>query len=333
MSRTAKRSESNEPDEARSPSSDGRDAETPSEIPGRGWIEVLKRTKKEGVADNASLLAGGVAFFALLAIVPLLVAALSIWGLFASPADATRLIGDLVSGLPQSAQNLVSRQLRNISNRSNAGLSVTAIISLAVALWSASSGAKHLIEAVNTAYDEEEGRGFIKVRGLALLFTLGAVAFLLVAIGLIAVLPSALSDAGVPDPLRIVLEVARWPLLAVLMVAGLAIVYRVAPDRRDPKWQWVSWGAVAATALWLIASALFAVYASSLGSYDQTYGSLGGVIVIMLWLYITALAAILGAELNAELEAQTAADTTVGDPRPLGSREAVVADTVAASSS
>ena len=333
MSRTPARPEANQSGDASTTSDDGRDAETPAEIPGRGWIEVLKRTKKEAVSDNVSLLAGGVAFFALLAIVPLLVAALSIWGLFASPADATKLIGDLASGLPRSAQNLVTQQLRNISHRSNAGLSVTAIISLAVALWSASSGAKHLIEAVNTAYDEEEERGFIKVRGLALLFTLGAVAFLLVTVGLIAVLPSALADAGVPDALRILLEVVRWPVLAVLMVAGLAVVYRVAPDRRDPKWQWVSWGAVAATALWLIASALFAVYASNLGSYDQTYGSLGGVIVIMLWLYITALVAVLGAELNAELEAQTGEDTTVGEPRPVGSREAEVADTVAASSS
>src|SRR4051812_18931536 len=163
----------------------GRDADAPQQIPPRGWLDVLKRVKAESVADNASLLAGGVAFFALLAIVPLLVAALSIWGLFASPADATRLIGDLVAGLPRSAQNLVSQQLRNISRRSNAGLSITAIISLVIALWSASSGAKHLIEAVNTAYDEEEGRGFVKVRGLALLFTLGAVVFLLVTVVLI----------------------------------------------------------------------------------------------------------------------------------------------------
>ena len=145
----------------------GRQAESPAEIPPKGWFQVLKRVKRESVADNASLLAGGVAFFALLAIVPLLVAGLAIWGLFANPSDATRLIRDIVSGLPHSAQRLVSEQLRSIAGRSNAGLSITAAVSLVIALWSASSGTKHLIEAVNAAYDEEDDRHFVKVRGLA----------------------------------------------------------------------------------------------------------------------------------------------------------------------
>src|SRR3954468_10566699 len=165
----------------------GRDADAPQEIPPRGWLEVFKRVKAEAVDDNASLLAGGVAFFALLAIVPLLVAALSIWGLFANPSDATRLIRDVATGLPNSAQRLVTQQLRSISRRSNAGLSITAIVSLVIALWSASSGTKHLIEAVNTAYDEKEHRGFVRVRALALAVTLGAILFTFVAIVLIAV--------------------------------------------------------------------------------------------------------------------------------------------------
>jgi membrane protein len=326
------------PDSARqenpvgSPSAPGRDAETPGEIPPRGWLAVLKRVKRESVADNASLLAGGVAFFALLAIVPLLVAALAIWGLFANPSDATRLIRDLASGLPHSAQRLISDQLRSIAGRSNAGLSITAAVSLVIALWSASSGTKHLIEAVNAAYDEEDQRGSIKVRGLALMLTIGAVFFGLITIGLIAVLPSALADAGVPHTLRTVLDALVWPVLAVMMVAALSLIYRLAPDRRDAKWHWVSWGAVAATVLWLAGSALFALYASNLGSYDKTYGSLGGVVVLMLWLYITALVIVLGAELNAELERQTEHDSTVGEPKPLGERHAVAADTLGQSS-
>jgi membrane protein len=307
----------------------GEDAESPSEIPVRGWVPVLKRTKNDAVRDNTSLLAGGVAFFALLALVPLLVAALSIWGLFASPADATRLISDVASGLPRSAQTLITQQLRSISRRSNAGLGVTAIVSLAIALWSASSGSKHLIEAVNVAYDEQEGRGFMRVRLLAILFTLGAIVFLLFSVVLIAVLPSALRDAGVPDAVRTGFDILRWPVLAVSMMVSLSVVYRVAPDRRDPKWRWVSWGAVTATMVWIVGSAVFALYTSNLGHYDQTYGSLGGVVVVMLWLYLTALVAILGAELNAELERQTSRDSTVGRSKPRGQRNAQAADALA----
>jgi membrane protein len=306
----------------------GEDADRPGEIPPRGWFQVAKRVKEEAKADNVSLLAGGVAFFALLAVVPLLVAVLAIWGIFASPADATRLIGDLASGLPNSAQRLVTDQLRSISTRSNGGLGITALVSIVIALWSASSGTKHLIEAVNTAYDEEEGRGFVRVRGLALLLTLGAIVFLLLAIGLIAVVPSALDDAGVPDAVRLVVEIAIWPVLGVAMILGLAVLYRVAPDRDDPKWRWASWGAVIATALWLVGSVAFAVYAANFGSYDETYGSLGGVVVLMLWLYLTALVVVLGAEINAALETQTVRDSTTGPEQPLGARGAEAADSV-----
>jgi membrane protein len=306
----------------------GGDAERPGQIPPRGWFQVTKRVKDEAKADNASLLAGGVAFFALLALVPLLVAVLAIWGIFASPTDATHLIRDLASGLPRSAQRLVTQQLRSIATRSNSGLGLTALISLVIALWSASSGTKHLIEAVNTAYDEDESRGFVRVRALALGLTFGAIVFLLVAIGLIAVVPSALDDAGAPDAVRVAVEIAIWPLLAIMMVFALAVLYRVAPDRDDPKWRWVSWGAVVATLLWLVGSAAFALYASNFGSYDETYGSLAGVVVLMLWLYLTALVVVLGAELNAALETQTVRDSTVGPERPLGQRGAEAADSV-----
>jgi membrane protein len=306
----------------------GGEADRPGEIPPRGWFQVAKRVKDEAKADNISLLSGGVAFFAVLAVVPLLVAVLAIWGIFASPSDATRLIRDIASGLPNSAQRLVTQQLRSIANRSSSGLGLTAIVSLVVACWSASSGTKHLIEAVNVAYDEEEGRGFVKVRALALALTLGAILFLLVAIGLIAVVPSALSDAGVPDAVRVAIEIAIWPVLAAMMVFGLAVLYRLAPDRDDPKWRWASWGAVIATALWLVGSAAFALYASNFGSYDQTYGSLGGVVVLLLWLYITALVVVLGAEINAALETQTARDSTTGPEQPLGRRGAEAADSI-----
>jgi membrane protein len=316
--------------EAQHPSRDapGIDADRPGEIPPRGWLQVAKRVKDEAKSDNVSLLSGGVAFFAVLAIVPLLVAVLAIWGIFASPADATKLIADLASGLPRSAERLISQQLRSIAHRSNSGLGLTAIVSLVIAFWSASSGTKHLIEAVNVAYDEDEGRGFVKVRALALALTVGAVVFLVVAIGLIAVVPTALSDAGAPDAVRLAIQIVIWPLLGVMMVLGLAVLYRLAPDRDDPKWRWVSWGAVIATVLWLVGSAAFALYAANFGSYDQTYGSLGGVVVLLLWLYITALVVVLGAEINAALETQTVRDSTTGPEAPLGQRGAQAADSV-----
>jgi membrane protein len=315
---------------AQHPSRDapGIDADRPGEIPPRGWLQVAKRVKDEAKSDNVSLLSGGVAFFAVLAIVPLLVAVLAIWGIFASPADATKLIADLASGLPRSAERLISQQLRSIAHRSNSGLGLTAIVSLVIAFWSASSGTKHLIEAVNVAYDEDEGRGFVKVRALALALTVGAVVFLVVAIGLIAVVPTALSDAGAPDAVRLAIQIVIWPLLGVMMVLGLAVLYRLAPDRDDPKWRWVSWGAVIATVLWLVGSAAFALYAANFGSYDQTYGSLGGVVVLLLWLYITALVVVLGAEINAALETQTVRDSTTGPEAPLGQRGAQAADSV-----
>jgi len=317
-------------DDGRAPAAGvpGSDADRPSEIPPRGWLQVARRVKDEAKRDNVSLLSGGVAFFAVLAIVPLLVAVLAIWGIFASPADATRLIGDLASGLPRSAERLVSQQLRSIAHRSNSGLGITAIVSLVIALWSASSGTKHLMEAVNVAYDEDEHRGFVLVRALAVALTIGAIVFLVVAIALIAVVPSALSDAGAPDSVRVAIEIVIWPVLAVMMVFGLAVLYRLAPDRDDPKWRWVSWGAVIATVLWLVGSAAFALYAANFGSYDQTYGSLGGVVVLLLWLYITALVVVLGAEINAALETQTARDSTTGQDAPLGQRGAEAADSI-----
>jgi membrane protein len=166
------------------------------------------------------------------------------------------------------------------------------------------------------------------MRALALALTAGAIVFLIVAIGLIAVVPSAVSDAGAPHALRLAVDIAVWPVLAVMMVLALAVLYRVAPDRDDPKWRWVSWGAVLATLLWLVASAGFALYAANFGKYDQTYGSLAGVVVLLLWLYLTALVVVLGAEVNAALETQTVRDSTTGPEAPLGRRGAEAADSV-----
>jgi membrane protein len=267
-------------------------------------VTVARRIKEESRKDRVVLLSGGVAFFSMLALVPTLVAAMSIWGIFADPADAEHLIGDLAAALPDSVEHLLLQQLRDISRRSTAGLSVTAFLTILLALWSASSAMKQLLEAVNAAYTREERRSFVELRGMALLLTLAAVVFMVLTIAVIAVLPTAIEATGLGDAPRAALEWIAWPLIAVGMMIGLGVVYHYAPDEPHRHGRWLSWGALTATFVWLAASALFSVYTSNFGNFDRTYGALGGVVVLMLWLLITALVVVLGAELNSALEEQ-----------------------------
>jgi membrane protein len=308
----------------------GRDADRPSEIPTRGWLDIARRVKAEAKDDNLSLLAGGVAFFSMLSLVPALVALVSLYGLFADPSDVERQARDLTKALPAEARDLIVQQLRNVVDSSNASLSLAAIGGLVLALWSASAAVKHLIEAVNVTYGEKETRGFVKLRGLSLLLAIGGTLFLVGAVALIAIVPAAIGDSGLASSLRTVVNVLRWPLLVLGMLIAVAVVYRLGPDRDDPKVRWVSWGALTATVGWILASVLFSVYAANFGKYNETYGSLGAVIVLMLWLYLSALLVLIGSEINAEMEHQTAKDSTVGPERPLGERGARMADEVAA---
>lgn len=308
----------------------GRDAREVRDIPARGWRDVLARTRVETQRDNVGLLAAGVAFYALIAMVPGLVALVSIYGLVSTPSDVERQITDLLGAAPTEVKELVEAQLRSIVEANGAAVGIAAVIGIVVSLYSASSGTKHLIQAINAAYDEEEGRGFVKLTLLALALTIGAVVFLIAAVGIVAFLPAVLGETGLGSAARFVIGALRWLLLAAAMVVGLSVLYRFAPNRDEPKWGWASPGAVVATALWLVGSALFSIYAANFGKYNETYGSLAAIVVMMLWLFLTAFVVILGAELNAELERQTRKDTTVGPDRPLGEREAESADTVGA---
>lgn len=297
----------------------GRDATTPTDIPRRGWKDVLTRTVAESKADHLGLLAAGVAFFGLLALVPGLFALVSVYGLVADPADVPRHVDDLLGTAPREVRDFVASQLEQVTGTSSGAAGLSALLGVAVALWSASSGMKNLIEALNAAYDETEGRGFVKVRSLALLFTVGAVLFVVVSVGVITVVPNL-----VPGPVALL----RWPLLGAAFVGGLAVLYRHGPSRNEAEWRWTTPGALVAAVLWLAGSGLFSLYAGSFGSYNETYGSLGGVVVVMLWLFLTSTVVLLGAELDAELERQTTHDTTEGRDRPMGERQAYAADTV-----
>ncbi len=308
----------------------GREATEPTDIPARGWRDVLARVKIEVKRDRVTLLSAAVAFHALLALVPALVAFVSLYGLIADASTIDRQVNDWLGTAPREVRDLLTSQLQSITENAGATAGLAVVIGIVAALWSASSGIAHLIEATNIAYDEEETRGFVARRGLALALTAGAVLFMLFALVCITVLPAVLADTGLGLFGRVLVGILRWVLLIVGMMLALSVLYRYAPDRDSPRWSWTSPGAIFATVLWVIASAVFSIYTANFAKYNETYGSLGAVVVLMLWLYFTVLCVIVGAELNAEIERQTTRDTTVGSPQPLGSRDAEVADTVGA---
>jgi membrane protein len=304
----------------------GGDAAKPTEIPKRGWLQVVKRGWAEAKADQVPLLAAGAAFYAFLALFPALIALVLIYGLVVDPAQIARQIGQLTEALPEEASKIITDQVQLVSSQeARAGLG--AVLAIALALWAASSGMSNLMTAISTAYDEEEKRSFIKKRALALGMTLAAIVFMIVLLGLVAVFP-ALADLIDNDIVRVLLTIVRWVVVAVLVSAALAVLYRVAPDRDAPKMRWVSVGAVVATVLWLVASAGFSLYVANFSNYAKTYGALAGIVVTLLWLWITAYAILLGAEINAESEQQTVRDTTKGPEAPLGERDAVKADSL-----
>jgi membrane protein len=313
----------NVPDEKELP---GVHAETPTQIPAKGWLQIVKRAWAENNADNMPIIGGGVAFFAFLAIFPALIATISIYGLVASPETVTRQIESLSDQLPKDAQSLLSAQLTGITQNSGGALTLSLVISILAALWSASGGTGNLITAVNLAYDEVETRSFIKRKALALGLTLGAIVFILITFALVAVVPAVLGSLPLGVAGTILAQVVRWVLLLGVVAGSLAVLYRVAPDRDAPRFRWVSLGSVVVTVIWAVVSLLFSLYVDNFGSYDKTYGAIAGVIVLMLWLYLTCYLVLLGAEINSEMEHQTAQDTTEGEPLPMGSRDATMAD-------
>jgi membrane protein len=307
----------------------GRGADAPQEIPPKGWKDIAKRTMKEVKRDQVPLLAAGVAFYALLALFPAIIAGVSIYGLVADPETVRDQINELTKMLSPETADIVGNQLREVTSGAGGALGLATVIGILTALWSASSGMKALITGVNLAYDETETRKFVKLRGLALLLTLGAMVLMAVALALIVGFP-AVADAW-PTVLRWVVGILRWVLLAALLIVGLAVLYRYAPDRDEPKWTWASWGSGIATLLWILASIGFSVYVNAFGNYNKTYGALAGVIILMFWLFLSAFVVLVGAELNTEMELQTAKDTTAGPEKAMGDRDAHAADHVAES--
>lgn len=306
----------------------GREAEAPTEIPARGWRDIAWRVLWSIPADRVLATAGGVAFFALLAVFPAIGTVVSLYGLF---ADASTIGSHLVllrGLLPGGVLELISGQVLLITNKGAPTLGLAFLISLVVSFWSANSGVAALFDALNVVYDEKEERSLLRFYGTTFLFTLGAIAFIITAIACVVVIPIALNFIGFPTLGERLLALLRWPVLLVTVMVVLAFLYRYGPSRRDAKWRWVTPGSIAAALLWVAASMLFSLYVANFDSYNKTYGSLGAGVGFMTWIWLSVVIVLLGGELNAEMEHQTARDTTTGRPKPLGRRHAVMADHV-----
>ena len=308
----------------------GRHATHPLQIPWRGWCDILWRTYREMNSDRLLSIAGGVSFFVLLAIFPAVTALVSAYGLFFNTSTITDNLSLLNDVVPDNVLSIVHEQASRIASNSGRALSIGFVVGVVASLWSAMSGVKAIIDALNVIYEQKEGRNVLKLNVVALVFTLAGFAAFLLAIAAIVVLPLILSPIGLGSMTETLTRIARWPVLLVVLLIGLAVLYRYGPDRRAARWQWVSVGSVFAAVTWIAASFLFSWYLVSFANYNATYGSLGAVVGLMIWLWISTILVLLGAELNAEIEHQTARDSTVGDEKPLGVRGAVMADTVGA---
>jgi membrane protein len=294
-----------------------------------GWWDVAKRLRTQVRDDRIPLLSAGVAFYAMLSIFPALIAVISIYGLVAPPRSAMAQVQKLADIMPDQAREVLTGQLEALTRSAGRGLSLGAALGIVAAILAASAGMKAMIDGINAAYDQAETRTFLRLRALALLHTMGALVTMAAALGIIVVLPvvtGLLGPAG-----RVVLAVLRWPLLAGLMLVGVGVLYRFAPNRGNSRPHWVTWGSVVATLLWLIGSGLFSLYVNSFANYNRTYGVLGAVIILLLWLYLSSFLVLLGAELNNALELRTKRESTAGPPPPVGERDAGAADHVAVS--
>ena len=307
----------------------GRFADTPLQMTWLGWKDVLARTWSEAGEDRLTSVAGAVAFFTLLALVPGLSVLISIYSLFTEPQQVYGQIGSVAAYLPEGGRQIIEDQAKRLTSQPSAALSLNLLLSLAIAVWSSNAAIKGLFDGLNVIYGEAEKRSFVWLNAVSLMTTLGAVALLIIALFVIAVVPALIGTIPFADRIEWVVIVLRWPAFLFVAIAAISLLYWVGPSRQRARWPWVLPGAIVASLLWVAASSGFSWYVTTLANYTATYGSLSAVIIFMTWLWLSATIILLGAELNAELEHQTSRDTTLGDPKPLGMRGAVVADNVA----
>ncbi|TCZ52973.1 YihY/virulence factor BrkB family protein [Roseicella aquatilis] len=311
------------------PDGRGRDATSPTEIPPRGWWEILKRTVSEVSEDRVMAEAAGITFYSLLALFPALGALISIYGLFADPNTINDHLQAVAGFVPGGGMEIITDQVQRITAKGSGALGFGALIGLATSLWSANQAIKAMMDTLNIVYGEKERRGFLRRLAISMAFTLGGILFIVLAmVGVVAV-PVVLNLIGLGGTLDWALRLARWPILLLAVGVFLACLYRYGPSREKAQWRWVSWGSAFASLAWVIFSLGFSWYVTNFGNYNETYGSLGAAIGFMTWIWLSSIVVLVGAELDAEMEHQTARDTTTGPERPMGARGARMADTVA----
>lgn len=310
----------------------GRHAYGPTEMPARAWKDILWRTWSEISDDRITLVAAGATYFLLLALFPTIVAFVSVYGIFADASTVNRHVALLAGIVPAGGMAILDEQLTRLTQQGPVTLGWGLAISLGLALWSSSSGVKTLFEAMNIAYGEREKRSFLQLNALALLFTLGVLIAVIVMTGVVVVLPAVLGVIGLSSGFEWLVQGLGYGLLLIMLLVGIAALYRLGPSRHQAKWRWLTPGAVLAVTVILAASLLFSWYSANFANYEKTYGSLGALIGFLTWMWISVTVILVGAELNAELEHQTAEDSTIGPDRPMGARRATMADTLGKSS-
>jgi membrane protein len=306
----------------------GRHAAHPGAIPLLGWKDIALRTYTEISDDRLLAVAAGVTFYALLAVFPTISAFVSLYGLVADRATLAEHISLLAGIVPAGGVEIIGEQLARLTSGEEAALGFAFFFSLGLAVWSANAGAKALFDALNVIYDETEKRSFVRLNLLSLSFTAGALLLLVLGLVAVAVVPAAIEALGLTSVTERLVAVARWPALFLMASFALSLLYRYGPSRAVARWRWLTLGSVTAAALWIAASLLFSWYAANFASYNETYGTLGAAIGFMTWIWLSTAIVLVGAELNAETEHQTAQDSTTGPAKPLGSRGAAMADTL-----
>ena len=307
----------------------GHHAKKPAQIPIKGWKDIALRVKDQLTTNHIPIVSAGIAFYFFLAIFPAISAALSIYGLVMEPAEVEQQMSQIANVLPEQAHQMISNILEKQSEKSKSSLGWILVLSILISVWSANRGTKAVFQGVNITYNEKDERGFIKLTAVTLLFTIGGIIIGFFAIAMVVAFPALIGKIGLPATLETIIQLLRWPILALIVMFSLATVYKVAPSRKSPEYKWTNWGAVIATLLWLGGSLLFSLYVNNFDNIDEMYGSFAAVIILMLWFFLTAFIILLGAEINSEMEHQTSRDTTTGEDKPIGQRGGYYADHVA----
>ncbi len=301
----------------------------PFQIPWQGWKQILWRTYARINEDRLLAIAAGVVFFGLLAIFPAITALVSFYGLFANPSTIAANLQSLALMLPEGSFQIVQDQIARVLAKGSTELGAAFLFGLALAIWSANAGVKSLIDALNVAYGERDKRSFLQLSLLSLAFTIGGIVALLLMVAAVVAFPLVLDHLGLGPESKLIFSLARWPLLFLILWGALGFLYRFGPGRERPRWEWLNVGTLVTAFLWIAGSSLLSWYLSNFANYNATYGSLGAAIGLMMWMWMSAIVVLWGAELNSEIERQIAMDTTAKGRKPLGARDAAMADTLA----